>query len=280
VTLPVLGRKCPEGTQTIRCRPKKAPEGGDLLKIKQVRRAVRDLLNVPIDRSEPHAMVVSAQDTLEFAAMLVGMKPVFLLGRGFDDKAWISAVSKSASEMRVGLVEDSFWNPDFSRSNIPAWLRDLRRSTVPERAIYISGLHDVFREIREISGRGGVTPDEESRLLGYPRCCVQDHHSRSFVVEETFAQAVMRVAEGDEKEARRIVLDDVKFLLNDEEEARMKWATQLRPCPFTSVYMCDQCAASDRSPARSLSRQYAKLARDLDSELFATLERVSRSQGS
>jgi len=206
--------------------------------------------------------------------MLIGMKPIFLLGRGFDDKAWISVVSRSASEMGVGWVEDAFWNPDDSRSNIPTWLRDLRRSTVPERAIYISGLRDVFREMREISDRGRVTPDEESRLLGYPRCCVQDHHSRALIVEETFAQAVMRVAEGDEKEARRIVLNDVKVLLNDEEGARMKWAEQLRPCPFTSVYMCDGCAASDRSPARSLSRQYAKLARDLDSKLFATLQRV------
>jgi hypothetical protein len=63
-------------------------------------------------------MVVSAQGTLEFAAMLIGMKPVFLLGRGFDDKAWISVVSRSASEMRVGWVEDAFWNPDDSRSNV------------------------------------------------------------------------------------------------------------------------------------------------------------------
>ena len=90
----------------------------------------------------------------------------------------------------------------------------------------------------------------------------------------------MRVAGGNEQTARRVLLDDVKFHLSDEEEAQMKWAQHFRPCPFTSVYMCVACAASDRSPAQSLSRQYSKLARELDSELFATLEEAARFEAS
>ena len=77
------------------------------MKIKELRRAVRKLLKAPIDRGELYAKTVSAQDTLEFAAMLLGIKPVFLLGRGFDDQAWISAVRQCASELRVGLVKEA-----------------------------------------------------------------------------------------------------------------------------------------------------------------------------
>jgi hypothetical protein len=248
------------------------------MKIKQVRRAVRNLLKVPIDRREPYAKAVSAQDTLEFAAMLLGIKPVFLLGRGFDDQAWISAVRQTASDLCVALVEDAYWNPDDTKLNIPVWFRDLKRA--PERATYISAVPGVVSEIRKISAREWVTSAEEARLLRYPECCVGDHHHRALVTEETFFRAVMRVARGNEQEARRIVLDDVKFHLSDEEEAQMKWAQDVRPCPFTSVYMCVGCAASDRSPAQLLSRQYAKLARDLDSELFATLEKAARFEES
>lgn len=211
--------------------------------------------------------------------MLLGIKPVFVLGRGFDDQAWISAVRKTASDLRIGLVEDAYWNPDHSKLDIPAWFRDLLR-TAPERATYVSAVPGVVSEIRKISARGWVTPAEESRLLGYPKCCVEDHHHRALVTEETFFRAVMRVAREDEQEARRIVLDDVKIHLSDEEEAQMKSAQDGRPCPFTSVYMCAACAASDRSPAQLLSRQYAKLARDLDSELFAALELAARFEES
>jgi hypothetical protein len=248
------------------------------LKIRQARRVVRELLKLPIDRQRAYTRAVSAQDTLEFAAMLLGIKPVLLLGRGFDDPAWISAISQIASNMRVTLIDDSCWHTDDSTLNMPAWFLNLR--TAHAKATYISVFPSVISEIRKISARGYVTSAEEARLLGYPKCCVEDHHHRALMTEKTFFKAVMRVARGEEQAARRILVDDVKFHLTDEEETQMKWAQDVHPCPFTGFFMCPACAASDRSPARLVSRQYMKLARDVDSDLFDSLEESARFEES
>jgi hypothetical protein len=75
------------------------------MKIKAVRRVVRELMRVPTDRSGIEAQHVTAQDTLEFAAVVLGMKPVFLLGRGFNDPSWISSVRQLASKLRLEVDE-------------------------------------------------------------------------------------------------------------------------------------------------------------------------------
>jgi hypothetical protein len=243
------------------------------MKIKEVRRVVRALLKIPIDRPNMYARMALAQDTLEFAAMLLGAKQVFLLGRGFDDQTWVSAVKNAAAKLGVAVIrEDAYWNPDYSKLDVPAWYRELRLSR--QRAIYISAVSGVVTEIREISARGWVSPDEEARLLGYPLCCVADHHRRALVMADAFFRGAMLAANGDEAEARRIILADVKFKLEGEPAARMKEATELRPGRFTSVDMCVECAANGRGPAHALSKQYAKLAKGLDQALFEELEQV------
>jgi hypothetical protein len=47
------------------------------------------LMKVPVDRSRKEAQHFTAQDRLEFAAMVLGMKPVLLPGRGFDDPSYL-----------------------------------------------------------------------------------------------------------------------------------------------------------------------------------------------
>jgi hypothetical protein len=89
---------------------------------------------------------------------------------------------------------------------------------------------------------------------------------------ETFFLGAMQVANGDENEARRIIMEDVKFQLDGELENRMKEALQYRPCRFTSVHMCALCAANDRTPAKMLSKQYAQLALKLDTALFGQID--------
>ena len=89
--------------------------------------------------------------------------------------------------------------------------------------------------------------------------------------EELVFRGAMKAAQGDQAEARRIIQANVKFAMEGEDDARWKAATELRHCPFTSVFMCTACAASGRSPARALSNRYAKLAKDLDLGLFEEL---------
>ena len=243
------------------------------MKIKQVRGVVRSLLKVPTDRSELHAKMVAAQDTLEFAAMLLGIKPVFLLGRGFDDHMWVSGVKGIAAKLGVAaIIEDAYWDNDYSKLDLPSWYREIRRSH--QRATYICADRGLVSEIRKISARGWVSPAEEARLLGYPLCCVEDHHQRMLVMAETFFRGAMLAAKGNEAEARENILADVQFELEGELAARMKEAMESRMCRFTSVHMCPGCAATPRSPAGILSKQYTKLASDLDLALFEELDQA------
>ena len=87
----------------------------------------------------------------------------------------------------------------------------------------------------------------------------------------------MQAADGDEERARTMILTDAEFPIREEDTESMRAAEDLRPCPFTSVFMCAACAAGERSPARILSSRFAKLARDLDPTLFAALDEVRMS---
>jgi hypothetical protein len=95
---------------------------------------------------------------------------------------------------------------------------------------------------------------------------------------EVWFRAVMRAANGSEDEARRIISADIDVsrAIEDEDAKQLANAHGLHGCPFTSVVMCPACASGEQGPARKLSMQYEKLARDLDSELLETLDRFGR----
>jgi len=190
---------------------------------------VRELTKVPIDRGEPYVRESSAQDTLEFAAMLLKLKPIFLLGRGFDDPTWVSAVKGIASRLRVPMIESAIWNVDYSKLEVPPWYRALRE-TAGETATYMSADPSAITEVRKISARGWVSPAEEARLLGYPLCCVEERHKNSFVVAECLFRAAMGAAKGDEAKAREMILADVEFAPEGEDAKRMSLAVRFWSC--------------------------------------------------
>src|SRR5215831_15257999 len=134
------------------------------MKIKHVRRVVRELMKVQVDRSGVEAQHVTAQDTLAFAAMLLGMKPVFLLGRGFDDPSWISSVGQLASKLRLEIDEGVCWEPEcLRRLDLPTWFRE--SLTAGPLVTYISSTQPTASEVRKICARGFVSPAEEALLL-------------------------------------------------------------------------------------------------------------------
>ena len=80
-----------------------------------------------------------------------------------------------------------------------------------------------------------------------------------------------RTAGGDEREMKRIVLEDLGMTPEGNEVEMFGEATDLRPAPFTSVNMCPKCASGPESPAMKMSKQYEALARAVDSNFAEQL---------
>ena len=58
----------------------------------RLRNALKKLRRIPFDREDPYNLATAPLEMLEFLAMIAGLKPVVLIGRGFDDQNWIKGV--------------------------------------------------------------------------------------------------------------------------------------------------------------------------------------------
>jgi hypothetical protein len=216
----------------------------------------------------------AAQEALDFLAMLAGIKPVFLLGRGHDDPAWIAGVLDIARSQNLHVVEGPFWDAGVGYEALPGWYRDHLRSAFSGRtAWYVCRSRAAAEEAAEIcKGTASPTVEQEARLLGYPECCVEAHYARGLAYQKVWLSILARAAAGDEAEMRRLLADGASFDPETEEErCLLEAAMAIRPCRFTSINMCDSCASDDDSPARRLSKRYADLAAAVDRGLFTAL---------
>jgi hypothetical protein len=75
----------------------------------RLRNALKKLPNIALDRSDDENRMIAPQEMLDFLAMAAGIKPVFLMGRGFADSAWIAGVSALARDMSFHVVRGPEW---------------------------------------------------------------------------------------------------------------------------------------------------------------------------
>jgi hypothetical protein len=57
-----------------------------------LRSTLKKLRALPLDGTGPANIMMAPQEMLDFLAIRAGIKPVHLLGRGFDDAKWIEGV--------------------------------------------------------------------------------------------------------------------------------------------------------------------------------------------
>ena len=240
-----------------------------------LRNTLKKLRRVPFDRSEPTNAAMAPQEMLDFLAMLAGIKPVCLVGRGFDDPNWVAGVEALAGEMKLHIVRGPQWHAEPKLAGLPAWYAEEDRNPTEGSVVYICKSRSVAAELREVCASAAIIVDQEARLLGYAPCCVRDHYRRDRMFDEAFTLMLRRTARGDEKEMRRIVREAVKMSVETEQEqALMEEATDRRPARFTSVNMCRLCADDRDSPAAQMSHQYEALAHAVDPRLASEIRRI------
>jgi hypothetical protein len=222
--------------------------------------AVRRTAIEQVDRGE------AAQEALDFLALLAGLKPVYLLGRGIADPPWIRGVLQIAIDQGLYVVEGPYWDAGRNDSDLPDWFRDHGASAFGElRAHYICRARAMADEIEAICAAGGPTLAQEARLLGYPDCCVAGHYARNLAYQRLWLEMLSEQCGGDEAEMRRKLADSTPLdPPSDDMRQRLMAAMRVDPAPFTSINMCDSCRDGPDSPARRLSAQYRDLAGAID----------------
>jgi hypothetical protein len=199
------------------------------------------------------------QDGLDLLAVIAGLKPVCLVGRGWGDDAWRAAVRAVARDAALPAIDAQPWEP---AGNLPDWYREATtRRRARHGVLYLCRDDAMAHRVAALSARGRVPVEAEASVLGYPSCCVGQHHARSLEYERLLAERTARLARGDRARMMRLVETGTEPGPTTRAEwEQIETLTRIAPAPSTSVNMCDPCARDPASPALRLARAYAGLA--------------------
>lgn len=211
------------------------------------------------------------QEILDFLAMLDGIKPLFLLGRGVDQPGWITGMLTLAHAHDLTVIEGPFWDGT-PFGGYPVWYADYNRSLLePFRAHYICRDPEIAMAAQSVCDAGGrVAMTEEARLLGYPECCVIGHYDRADRYHKATLSMLARLG-GRDQEFMRAMLEGGAALSpqTDSEIANMEAALDIAPARNGSWNMCDNCSRTGGGASAALSAQYYNLAVRVDPEWVA-----------
>ena len=227
----------------------------------RLRSALRRLYATDIDWSDAHVRGTAAQEAIDFVAMMAGLKPVYVTGRGFDHDGWRAAVMELAASNRLYVVPGPYWEAVRPPSDLPGWFVEIGRKGLEEgRAHYIAKGRAVAEELKALAGAGRPGIEQEARLLGFPVCCVEAHYAAAAAFEGATFEILSRRVGGDEAEMRRLAEGPEPVRPEtDEEHVLLATAMSVRPARYTSLNMCESCAADPESPGARLSAAYGAL---------------------
>ena len=223
------------------------------------------LLELPFADVDDHSAVLRQQETLDFLAMLAGIKPVFMTGRGFHDDLWIRGVIELASETGLDVEIGPMWNALAGREGLPEWFVRFAIEAHRSDAVFISKEAAAAQAVHAAVTGNPVSIADEAALLGYPACCVRAEYQRNECLDRAYFMMLSRAAGEDQQRIRFLIDDDVRLDAETPAEiAMLEAASAVNMAPFTSVNMCGACASDLQSPARKIAAEREQLARSID----------------
>jgi len=221
---------------------------------------------------------VTAQEALDYLSMMAGIKPVMLLGRGYNEPTWIRGVLQIAADQKFEVIEGCFWDASADAgagADLPDWYKEhTRQAFVEHRAWYICRARATAQEVAAICESTSLTISQEARLLNYPECCVQSHYERAADYQRVWLSLLRRKSGGNDEEAIAMLQNgDILEPETEEERNRLEAAMGAVPVPFTSINACDGCVNGGMSaPANIQSIESRKFAHQIDKGLVKALE--------
>jgi len=241
----------------------------------KVRKVAERLKQIPWDSSSAYNRLVAPQEILDYLAMLGGHKPVYLLGRGFDDPGWTRGIRELSVDLGLFVLDGLPWTPPEAEGPLPMWYREYLHRLEPRHIVScIMRQESIAEQVFPLTQSGQVTEAVEARLLGYPECCVRAYHAAL----RRIAEAEYRIAledSGGDPETLRSRLKTGFVVQPRGEAARLELEPNWVLAPFTSVFLCAACQASEEGPGRELSGRMSRFLAKIDPRLHRILSRVA-----
>ena len=243
----------------------------------RLRNTLKKLNKIPSDRTDMAEAQAGAQEALDFLSMMAGVKPVMLLGRGYNDPIWIKGVLQVATDAKLHIVEGPFWDASADAgagADLPDWYLDHTRHAFAEhRAYYICRAKSVADEVAEICETAAISVAEEARLLNYPECCVRAHYHRSAEYQRVWLDLLRRKAGSDDQKAADMLAANTPLEPEtDDDMKRLEAAMGAIPVPFTSINSCEACIdGGPNAPANIKSLEGRAIAGEIDEGLSRSI---------
>ncbi|MBK19619.1 MAG: hypothetical protein CMM52_12365 [Rhodospirillaceae bacterium] len=208
-----------------------------------------------IDRSE---LIAEIHD---FLAMLYGIKPVFLHGRGLAPENWIEEVLNLARDLELEIIEGPFWDAT-PYGEFPNWYHEHCRAELkPYRAWYICQDAETVDAVQSVnSANGRLSIPKEAKLLGYPECCVNAHYARASHYHRGTLSILKRLTKGNEKQMQDLVRGGAHLAPETEKEIKhFDAAFEIHEPELGSWNMCASCVRSTNQASATLVQQYLNL---------------------
>ncbi len=135
----------------------------------RLRNTLKKLAAIGVGPGDGHDHATAAQEALDFLAMMAGLKPVLMLGRGFDNTQWIKGALQIAVDLKLHIVEGPYWDAVPAPAGLPEWYVEHTRAAFEGfRAHYVCKARATAEEVAELCRTGTPMVADEARLLGYP----------------------------------------------------------------------------------------------------------------
>ena len=204
-------------------------------------------------------------ECLDFIAMISGLKPVFLLGRGVNSPEWIEGVVSLSQNLKLNVLNGPFWDAT-PYGGLPSWYRKhCQRELAPLQAYYIASARDAVEAVSKINNSGGkLGMTEEAHLLGYPNCCVVAHYNRSLRYHRATLSILKRLTDGNEAQMIPLLTGGANFApATNNEISDFEEAFNIHPATHGSWNMCSSCVSDPNSSSKKLITEYRNLLENL-----------------
>jgi hypothetical protein len=240
----------------------KAARDPELVTLRDAARQLADAAG----RVAPPLDAAAWQDGLDLLAVSADLKPVCLLGRGDVDARWLATARGIAGGLGLAVQDGLGWLPEGPANALPPWYRDATAARLRAAPVaYAYRDPRLGARIAALAAATRVSAADEAGLLGYPPCCVAQHHTQTLALEQLTIALLARIAGEDTAHLQRLVAAGVQPTPRAADEwQRFHAVTAIDPEPFTSINRCAACAVDLDAPAGQMGRAYRALAEQLD----------------
>ena len=221
----------------------------------EIYRYLLDIFDQQASEAERRELIGEVYD---FLALLDGVKPVFLHGRGHAPVEWVEPIKKLACGLNFFVIEGFYWDAT-PYDEFPNWYQEhCRNQLLPFRAWYICKEAELAAAIKNINNTGGrLTMAEEASLLGYPECCVRAHYERACRYHRGTLSILKRLGKGDQNQMQALAIGNAHLIpVTAQEIEDFDLAFKIHAPRVGSWNMCDSCSKGAKPFSDNLVKKY------------------------